>query len=77
MNDLEGIGNPLNDPSRSPGESHQEPKDFDDGANDLWSLYGKEARSHDEVQIQALKEDMDGVLIFVCVHSLPLLVHQA
>jgi len=58
-----------NDPSRSLGESHQEHKDFDDGANDLWSLFGKEAKSHDEVQIQALKEDMDGVLIFAGLFS--------
>ena len=31
----------------------------------LWNLYGKEAKSHDEARIQPLKEDMDGVLIFV------------
>ena len=39
--------------------------DFDGSANALWTLYGKEAESHDESQIQNLKEDMDGVLIFV------------
>lgn len=39
--------------------------DFDSSANGLWTLYGKEAKSHDEAQIQTLKEDMDGVLIFV------------
>ena len=39
--------------------------DFDGSANALWSLYGKEAKSHDQAQIQTLKEDMDGVLIFV------------
>ena len=39
--------------------------DFDGSANALWTLYGKEARSHDEAQIQTLKDDMDGVLIFV------------
>jgi hypothetical protein len=39
--------------------------DFDDSANALWSLYGKEAKSHDEARIQTLKEDMEGVLIFV------------
>ena len=39
--------------------------DFDGSANALWSLYGKEAKSHDESRIQTLKEDMDGVLIFV------------
>jgi hypothetical protein len=39
--------------------------DFHGSANALWSLYGKEAKSHDEARIQPLKEDMDGVLIFV------------
>ena len=39
--------------------------DFDGSANALWSLYGKEAESHDKSRIQTLKEDMDGVLIFV------------
>lgn len=39
--------------------------DFDDSANALWTLYGKEAKSQDEARIQALKDDMDGVLIFV------------
>jgi hypothetical protein len=39
--------------------------DFDGSANALWTLYGKEAQSHDKSQIQNLKEDMDGVLIFV------------
>ena len=39
--------------------------DFDGSANALWTLYGKEAKSHDEARIQTLKDDMDGVLIFV------------
>jgi hypothetical protein len=39
--------------------------DFDDSANTLWTLYGKEAKSYDEARIRTLKEDMDGVLIFV------------
>ena len=42
--------------------------DFEGSANALWTLYGKEAESHDNSQIQTLKEDMDGVLIFVCLH---------
>lgn len=54
-----------------PGDAHQETPevrmigDFDDSANALWTLYGKEAKSHDEAGIQTLKDDMDGVLIFV------------
>jgi hypothetical protein len=57
------------DPSRSPEdskESYEQHQDFDDSANDLWSLYGKEAKNHDEAQIKTLKDDMDGVLIYVC-----------
>jgi len=60
---------PFDDTPR--GNSGREPKelrmigDFDGSANALWSLYGKEAKSHDESRIQTLKEDMDGVLIFV------------
>jgi hypothetical protein len=43
--------------------------DFDDSANALWTLYGKEAKSNDEAGVQTLKDDMDGVLIFVRLHS--------
>ena len=39
--------------------------DFDGSDNAFWSLYGKEAKSHDQARIQTLKDDMDGVLIFV------------
>jgi hypothetical protein len=50
-----------------PSPSPEKRQDFDDSsANDLWSLYGKEAKSHDEARIKTLKDDMDSVLIFVC-----------
>jgi len=49
-------------------EESQE-SDFDDSSNALWSLYGKEAKSHDEATIQSLKGDMDGVLIFAGLFS--------
>lgn len=54
-------------PEEPPDQQHQ---DFDDGANDLWSLYGKEAQIYDESRINSLKSDMEGVLIFVrvCFH---------
>lgn len=39
--------------------------DFGGGANALWALYGREAKSLDEARIHSLKDDMDGVLIFV------------
>ena len=57
------------------GDSHQGPPevrmigDFDDSTNALWTLYGKEVKSHDEACIETLKDDMDGVLIFVRLHS--------
>jgi hypothetical protein len=40
-------------------------EDFDDSANALWSLYVKEAKGHDTATIRSIKDDMDGVLIFV------------
>ena len=52
--------------------------DFDGGANTLWTLYGREAKSYDEARILSLKDDMDGVLIFVrsyLVHSRKKLRH--
>ena len=42
--------------------------DFDNGADDLWSLYGKEALVYDESWIKTLKGDMGSVLIFVRVY---------
>ncbi|KAI0258990.1 hypothetical protein BC834DRAFT_790460, partial [Gloeopeniophorella convolvens] len=38
-----------------------------------WSLYGKEANSHDEAMIETWKGDMDGILIFVCHFYLAIL----
>lgn len=67
--------NPPRDDGFPVNGSHQEPPevrmigDFDDSANALWTLYGKEAKSHDEARIQTLKDDMDGVLIFAGLFS--------
>jgi hypothetical protein len=65
-----------------PPEEPQDPKedrmigDFEGSANALWTIYGKEAKSHDEAHIQTLKDDMDGVLIFVCSYQiLPITTH--
>jgi len=50
--------------------------DFDGSANALWTIYGKEAKSHDDAHIHTLKDDMDGVLIFVCSsQSHPITTH--
>ena len=46
-------------------EPHEERKDFGDGANPLWSLFSKQAKTQDEARIQSLAGDMDGVLVFV------------
>jgi hypothetical protein len=35
-------------------------------------MYEKAVKSRDKVRIEALKDDMDGVLIFVCIYHLPL-----
>ena len=60
MRNRDDINPPQGPPEQQPGQ------DFDEDANDLWSLYGKEAKSHDEARIEIWKDDMDGVLIFVC-----------
>ncbi|KAF8492152.1 hypothetical protein F5888DRAFT_1619186, partial [Russula emetica] len=61
--------NNQNDPRQSPEESHKQRQDFDDGANDLWSVYGKEAQIYDESRIKTLRGDMGGVLIFAGLFS--------
>ena len=61
-------------PNNPPEDPSKEPKDFDDSANPLWSLYEQEAKYRDEAQIQTLKDDMDGVLIFVCIRYLPFMI---
>jgi hypothetical protein len=50
-------------------QSHTEPPhaDFGDGANPLWSLFFKQAKTQDEAQFHSLTGDMDGVLLFVRV----------
>ncbi|KAH8994208.1 hypothetical protein EDB92DRAFT_1815149 [Lactarius akahatsu] len=53
--------------SETPGrhlDQNGEHKDFDDGANALWSLYGKEAQAHDEALFQGILAEMDGVPTF-------------
>ena len=39
--------------------------DFDGNDNALWTLYGEKSKSYDEARIGTLKDNMDGVLIFV------------
>jgi len=68
MNDESGTGAP----SHSPEASSEEPTDFGDSANALWSLYGKKAKAHDEARMQTLNDDMDRFLIFACVGYQPI-----
>ncbi len=63
--------NNRNDPNPSPEEPPEQHQDFDENANGLWSLYGKEAKVYDEDWIESLKDGMDGVLIFVCACFCP------
>ena len=51
-------------PEREP-EERRMAGDFDNSANALWTLYEKEAKNYDDARIQIMKDDMDGVLIFV------------
>ena len=55
-------------PAGSPAQGSQATPivgDFDGSANALWSLYGKEAKSHDEATVQILMDSMGSVLTFV------------
>jgi hypothetical protein len=39
--------------------------DFNDSANDLWTLFGTKIKSLDDAQIEIVKDKMDSALIFV------------
>ncbi len=56
MNGVEEIG------------TNEDSKDFDDNADELWSLYGDVAKRHDEARIKTLKDDMDGIPLYVCAY---------
>jgi hypothetical protein len=69
------LGNRQDDGGIPTGSSAQESQektvveDFDDSANALWSLYAKEAKSHDEATMETRKDDLDGALIFVSSYT--------
>jgi hypothetical protein len=48
--------------------TNEESKDFDDNADGLWTLYGKVAQRHDVARIKSLKDDMDGIPLYVCAY---------
>src|SRR6266850_5520614 len=76
---MEGIGmshpSQNDHPSRPPEESQDENGELDDSSNGLWLQYEKAVKSRDKVRIEALRDDMDGVLIFVCIYYLSLWVN--
>jgi hypothetical protein len=61
------------DPPRTTSDSEPEERrmigDFNGNANDLWTLFGDEVKSHDDVQIKIVKDTMDSALIFVRSNS--------
>ena len=48
--------------------TNEESEDFDDNADGLWTLYGNVAKRHDEARIKSLKDDMDGIPLYVCAY---------
>ncbi|KAH9061796.1 hypothetical protein EDB83DRAFT_879732 [Lactarius deliciosus] len=55
---------PLDTRGREMNNSSDGNTDFDDGANALWSLYSKEAQTHDEALFKGLLGDMNGIPTF-------------
>ncbi|KAI9438415.1 hypothetical protein BJY52DRAFT_1381239 [Lactarius psammicola] len=50
-------------------KSHKERRDFDDGANALWSLYGEGAKTNDEDRFSTVAAGMDVLLLFAGLFS--------
>ncbi|KAH8994203.1 hypothetical protein EDB92DRAFT_2113423 [Lactarius akahatsu] len=66
--DLNAGGGSTINSSNGP-EAQSRHRDFDDGANALWSLYGKEAQAHDEAIFQGLSADMSGIPTFAALFA--------
>ena len=59
---------PHNRTDPAPEQEPDEPRmigDFDGSANEFWKLFRDEAKSHDDVQVATLKDDMQNSLVFV------------
>jgi hypothetical protein len=71
LNDLTNINIAVasNPPPNTASEEPRMIGDFDGSANEFWKLYRDEAQSHDEAQINTLKEGMESALIFVRSYS--------
>ena len=66
-----GPSDGISDPGHN--EEQHLTSEFDGSSKALWTLFGTEAKSYDNARINTLKDDMDGVLIFVCLYSMCLL----
>ncbi len=45
-----------------------EAEEYDERAVKFWSVYVEEAESHDKALIESWKDDMEGIIIFVCFY---------
>ena len=48
-------------------DSHHDAEEYDERAAKLWSVYVEEAESHDKALVETWKDDMEGIIIFVCL----------
>ena len=66
---MNGGSSPNGPPDPGANEEQHIMGDFDGSSKALWTLFGTEAKSYDNARIDTLKDDMDGVLIFVSLYS--------
>ncbi|KAH9988446.1 hypothetical protein BJV74DRAFT_839399 [Russula compacta] len=59
----------VNYPPDQESEAKPMTGDFDSSADALWTIYGKEARNHDKIKIESLKDHMDSVFLFAGLFS--------
>ena len=58
-----------NIPVSSAESKPQAVRDYDDPAGKIWSIYVAESEKFDRALVESWKGDMDGMLIFVCIHT--------
>lgn len=69
-NDLrQTVDPPRNTTSDSEPDERRMIGDFNNSANDLWTLFGTKVKSHDDAQIKIVKDKMDTALVFVRSNS--------
>ena len=67
-------GGPSPDPPKTEPEEPRMIGDYDGNSKGLWKLFRDEAKSHDGVQTNTLKDDMGNSLVFV--RSYPILTYD-